>query len=154
MSTVISTFPTQESAEHAIQELRNKGFEKEISMVAKQDKTNQNKNNNNDGIMNGTSTGGAIGGLLGLAVGAGALAIPGLGPILAAGPIAGMLSGVATGGIAGGLVDYGIPAERGQYYEDKIKQGHMLVTVQCDQNRAQEAEQALRNAGGRDVETH
>ena len=67
--------------------------------------------------------------MAGLAVGAGALFIPGIGPLIAAGPIAGMLSGAAAGGIAGGLIDWGIPAEESHHYEEDVKQGKTLVAV-------------------------
>lgn len=158
--TVLATFGTRDAAERAVQELRNKGFEKEISIVAKDDKGGPRNNQYNapitggDPVMDGTTTGGVLGGLAGLALGAGALAIPGIGPLVAAGPIAGLLSGAATGGIAGGLVDWGIPKERGQFYEDKIKQGNILVTVRADDAKANNAMQTLRQYGASDVEMH
>lgn len=104
--------------------------------------------------MNGASTGGTVGALIGLAAGVGALAIPGIGPVLAAGPIAGLLSGAATGGIAGGLVDWGIPAERGRFYEDRVKQGNLMVAVRCEHGKIDEAAKILRDSGGKDVESH
>ncbi|GBF34032.1 hypothetical protein DCCM_3143 [Desulfocucumis palustris] len=159
-NTVLATFSTRDIAEQAIQELRNRGFKDDISIVTREDQKNDwvaqghAPATGGDTAMNGATTGGAIGGLIGLAAGIGALAIPGLGPVLAAGPITGLLSGAATGGIAGGLVDWGIPAERGRYYEDKVKQGNMLVTVRCERNKADEAAGILRAHGARDVETH
>ena len=159
--TVIATFADRNSAERAISDLRNKGYERDISLLAKDEKAGKgdaNKYNTNftggDPVMDGASTGGAVGGLLGLAVGAGALAIPGIGPLVAAGPIAGLLSGAATGVIAGGLADYGIPAERGRFYEDRIKQGDILVAVRCDEKKAEEASKVLSQFGGKDVEIH
>jgi uncharacterized membrane protein len=107
-----------------------------------------------DNVADGTATGGVIGGLAGLAVGAGALAIPGIGPLIAAGPIAGLLSGAATGGIAGGLIDWGIPQERGKFYEEKVKQGNILVSVRTSANRINDAADTLRRNGARDVEVH
>lgn len=157
MKTVLSTFPNRDAAEKAVAELRQKGFDKDISIVAKDD---QNRENNQyptmgtDSVSDGATTGGVLGGLAGLAMGAGALAIPGVGPLIAAGPIAGLLSGAATGGIAGGLVDYGIPQERSKYYEDKVKQGNILVSVRTDDNRINEAADTLRRFGAQDVETH
>jgi uncharacterized membrane protein len=150
--TVISTFPNKEAAERAVNTLRQQGYDKEISVIAKD---NEKQNNNEpDTLTDGTSTGGVLGGLAGLAVGAGALAIPGVGPIIAAGPIAGLLSGAAAGGIAGGLVDYGIPKERSEYYEDKVKQGHALVSVQAAPDKTQNAADVLRREGAQDVEVH
>jgi uncharacterized membrane protein len=158
--TVLATFPTRDSAERAIQELRNKGFDNEISVIGREDQKDNwvdNKhapNTGGDPVMNGATTGGTVGGLIGLAAGVGALAIPGIGPVLAAGPIAGLLSGAATGGIAGGLVDWGIPAERGRFYEDKVKQGNLMVTVRCDHGKIDEANKILHDFGGKDIETH
>jgi uncharacterized membrane protein len=150
--TVISTFPNKEAAERAVNTLRQQGYDKEISVIAKD---NEKQNNNEpDTLTDGTSTGGVLGGLAGLAVGAGALAIPGVGPIIAAGPIAGLLSGAAAGGIAGGLVDYGIPKERSEYYEGKVKQGHALVSVQAAPDKTQNAAEVLRREGAQDVEVH
>ncbi|MFZ5596665.1 MAG: hypothetical protein ACOY31_06595 [Bacillota bacterium] len=158
--TVIGSFSSRDSAERAINDLRSKGFERDISVLAKDDSGNKDAGNystqftGGDPISDGASTGGVIGGLVGLAAGAGALAIPGIGPILAAGPIAGLLSGAATGGITGGLADYGIPAERGRHFEDRIKRGDTLVTVKCDDKRAEEALRILKQYGGMDVEIH
>lgn len=156
--TVISTFGDRSSAERAVSALRDRGFDKDISIVAKDDRNERNNrnrdNSDNNSIMTGVSSGGAVGGLLGLAAGAGALVIPGIGPLLAAGPIAGALTGAATGGIAGGLIDFGIPSDRGRYYEDRIKQGNALVTVNCDDSKAEEASELLRQNGGSDVEIH
>lgn len=158
--TVIGTFESRDSAEKAINDLRSKGFEKNISVVAKDAKAEGDPDKYNtrftggDPVTDGASTGGVIGGLVGLAAGAGALAIPGLGPLLAAGPIAGLLSGAATGGIAGGLADFGIPSERGRFFEERVRQGRVLVSLRCDDARAEEASGILRTYGGQDVEVH
>ena len=106
MKTITAFFSSRDQAEHAVRELRNKGFDKEISVLAKgQEEGNNSGRTSNytggDSITNGTSSGAAIGGLAGLALGAGALAIPGFGPLIAAGPIAATLSGAATGGLPG-----------------------------------------------------
>lgn len=155
--TVICTFSSHDAAEKAVNELRRKGYNNEISIIAK-DKGEQNARGGEgtqpDTLTDGTSTGGVLGGLAGLAMGAGALAIPGVGPIIAAGPIAGMLSGAAAGGIAGGLIDFGIPQERSQYFEEKVKQGHVLVSVRADEQKTNEAADTLRRMGAQDVEVH
>ena len=157
MKTVLSTFADRQQAERAVDELRKKGFEKEISILARdnenkgQDQGAMGRGNN---ITGGTATGGVIGGLAGLAVGAGALAIPGIGPLIAAGPIAGMLSGAATGGVAGGLIDWGIPDERSKYYEGKVKEGRVLVSVHADDQKINDAEETLKRLGAQDVEVH
>lgn len=152
--TVVAAFSNRDQAERAVSALRSQGFEKEISIVAKDDRQ-QNSDmgfTGGDGVGDGVTTGGALGAVAGLAVGAGALAIPGLGPLLAAGPIAGMLSGAATGGLAGGLVDFGIPAGDSQQLEQEVKQGKALVAVKTD--RADEAAQTLRNNEGENVKVH
>jgi len=157
--TVIGVFNSREEAEKAVSDLRGKGFEKEISILAKDERENADTDRNSvmfggESITGGTATGGLLGGLAGLAVGAGALAIPGLGPIIAAGPIAGLLSGAATGGIAGGLVDWGIPEERGKYYEGKVKEGKIVAAVQAGDDKINSAADVLRANGAQDVETH
>lgn len=171
--TVVSLFGSREQAEKAIRELRNRGFEKEISVIAK-DEGKQTRGRDTeagqefagrgneanraafggDTLADGGATGGVLGGLAGLAMGAGALTIPGLGPIIAAGPIAGMLSGVAGGGIAGALVDWGIPQERGEFFEKEVRKGNVLVSVRSDDQKADEAAEVLRQHGGKDVESH
>ncbi|HZK19000.1 MAG TPA: hypothetical protein VFD15_06770 [Clostridia bacterium] len=169
--TVLGIFDNRQKAERAIKQLRERGFEKEISVIAKdeggnvrdtefaQDFTESDAQASEqmfggDDISDGSTTGGVLGGLAGLALGAGAIAIPGIGPIVAAGPIAGMLTGIAGGGVAGALVDLGIPEERGQFFEDRVKQGDVLVSVQSDSRKADEAEKLLEELGGSNVESH
>lgn len=159
--TVIGVFDSRNKAENAVNEMRNTGFtQNEISIVAK-DQGRQNRQGNDDdmdmgtgSLATGTTTGSVLGGLAGIAVGAGALAIPGLGPIVAAGPIAGLLSGAASGGIAGGLIDWGIPEERGRQYEEEVRQGKILAAVRADEKKIQDAANIFRKNGARDVETH
>lgn len=156
MKTVVGVFGSREQAERSISELRNKGYERDISLVAKDAAMGDSRSSmtGGDSISDGASTGGVLGGIAGLAIGAGALAIPGIGPIIAAGPIAGLLSGAATGGIAGGLVDWGIPEERGRYYEGKIKEGKIVATVRCDDAKLTDCSETLRKHGAFDVESH
>lgn len=159
MKTITGFFSSHNQAEKAINELRRQGFEKDISMVAKDQgrKTEDPMTANftgGDSVSDGAASGAAIGGLGGLALSAGALAIPGFGPLIAAGPIAALLSGAAAGGIAGGLADYGVPANKGREFEDRIKQGKMMVAAKADDAKAEQAAQALRQAGGENVEIH
>ena len=92
-----------------------------------------------EGATTGAVTGGAIGGTLGLLAGIGALAIPGLGPFIAAGPIMAALSGAAAGaaagGVAGALVGLGIPEYEAKVYEDRIKKGGYLVAVHVEDKK-------------------
>lgn len=155
--TVIGVFSGEDVARRAVEELRNSGFgTNEISIIAREGRQQgggATMGVNND-ISGGVTTGGVLGGLAGLAAGAGALAIPGLGPLIAAGPIAGLLSGAATGGIAGGLIDWGIPEQRGRYYEGKVREGKILATVRTEDDKVDKAAQILRKNGASDVETH
>ncbi len=89
-----------------------------------------------EGAVAGAGTGGVIGGALGWIAGIGALAIPGVGPFIAAGPIIGALSGAAVGatvgGIAGGLIGLGIPEIEAKRYEGKLKAGNILISVHTE----------------------
>jgi uncharacterized membrane protein len=109
-----------------------------------------------EGAVTGASAGSTVGGLLGLLVGMGALVIPGLGPLIAAGPILSALSGVAAGavvgGLAGGLVGMGIPEIEARSYEGKVRSGNILIAVHTENRQAQKAaEDVLRQAGAHDV---
>ena len=88
-----------------------------------------------EGTATGVATGGTIGGTLGLLAGIGALAIPGLGPFIAAGPIMGALAGLGVGGAVGGfvgaLVGMGIPEYEAKRYEGRVKDGGILLSVHC-----------------------
>ncbi|HHW03695.1 MAG TPA: hypothetical protein GXX35_12980 [Thermoanaerobacterales bacterium] len=168
VKTVIGVFDSKEQAEKAVSQMRNSGFDtNEISIVAKNGGDgNSGKPNANGGgdeddetlgmgtVADGTTTGGVLGGLAGLALGAGALAVPGMGPIIAAGPIAGLISGAATGGVAGGLIDWGIPEERGRYYEGEVKKGKILAAVRAHEQKVGNAATIMRKNGAKDVETH
>lgn len=89
-----------------------------------------------EGAVTGAGTGGVIGGALGWVVGIGALAIPGVGPFIAAGPIIAALSGAAAGaavgGITGGLIGLGIPELEAKRYDGKIKKGNLLISVHTE----------------------
>jgi hypothetical protein len=89
-----------------------------------------------EGVAVGGGTGGVVGGALGWIAGIGALAIPGVGPFIAAGPIIAALSGAAIGaaigGVAGGLIGLGIPEIEAKRYEGKLKQGNILISVHAE----------------------
>jgi hypothetical protein len=109
-----------------------------------------------EGAATGAGTGGILGGTLGWLVGIGALAIPGLGPFIAAGPIMAALSGAAAGaalgGIAGALIGLGIPEYEAKRYEGKIREGHVLISVHTDdRTERSRAKEILERAGAQDV---
>lgn len=95
-----------------------------------------------EGAATGATTGGVVGGVLGLLTGIGALAIPGAGPFIAAGPILAALSGLgigaATGGIVGGLIGLGIPEYEAKVYDDKLKGGNYLISVHAEDGREED----------------
>ena len=109
-----------------------------------------------EGAVTGAATGGVLGGALGLLVGIGALAIPGVGPLIAAGPLLAALSGAAAGAtvgvITGGLIGLGIPELEAKRYENRLAEGYILISVLTetgdDVNRAKEV---LNNAGAEDI---
>ncbi len=167
MSKIIGTFSSRDSAESCIRELRNSGFDNNrISLVAKGDGAQgqgQGRGNRSGGATTmgigpsaatGVTTGGVLGGVAGLLAGLGALTIPGLGPIVAAGPLAATLTGAVGGGLVGGLVDMGIPEERSQYFESKVREGRILAVVDADSGKVDQAARTMRDFGASDVETH
>ncbi len=111
-----------------------------------------------EGAVTGASAGGVLGGALGLLAGIGALAIPGLGPFIAAGPIMATLSGAAAGatvgGLAGALVGMGIPELEAKRYEGKIKNGNILLAMHTEDGDEQKlAKQILEDGGAEDIAT-
>ena len=171
-TTVVGVFKSRNDAEKAVNDLEKKGFSKnEISVITKDQGQGGRGGEGGQGgrggmtmttgssythqnIGDGVTTGGAIGGLAGLLAGAGALAIPGIGPLLAAGPIAGALTGAVTGGVAGGLIDFGIPPESGRKYEEKVREGEIVCLVKSSSDKVDEAAEIFRRNGATDVETH
>jgi hypothetical protein len=103
----------------------------------------------------GAAAGGAIGALSGFLIGLGIVALPGLGPIVAAGPIAAALAGTAigaaTGGLTGALVDAGVPEEYAGAYASHVERGHVLVTVRADAVPAKEIREIMVHSGALNV---
>jgi uncharacterized protein YcfJ len=109
-----------------------------------------------EGAIAGAGTGGVVGGTLGLLAGIGALAIPGLGPFIAAGPLLAALSGAAAGatvgGVAGALIGMGIPEIEAKRYEGKIKGGNILISVHVETTEEMKrAEQIFKAARAEDI---
>jgi hypothetical protein len=109
-----------------------------------------------EGTATGAGVGGIVGGTLGLLAGFGALAIPGVSPLIAAGPIISALAGVGAGGtvggLVGGLVGMGIPEYEAQCYEGRVKAGGILVSVHCDSStEVSRAKDILKATGADDI---
>lgn len=151
---IVGVFENEREASLAIQNLQERGFTSdEISVVAKDrndlraidDETGTKAP---EGLAAGAATGGVLGGVTGLLAGVGALAIPGIGPILAAGPlaaaIAGMAVGAGAGGLVGGLVGLGIPENEAEEYQEYLNQGNILVLVDED-NRSRDVYNSFRD---------
>ncbi len=160
--TVVGVFRSRDNAERAVEELRSAGWDRDISILAREEGREGRKGRGGDDrarmkdqdLSEGVATGGVLGGLAGLAASAGLMTIPGVGPVLAAGPIATTLTGVVTGGLAGGLVDYGIPAEDGREYEEEVKRGRILTMIRTEERRASDVERILRERGADRVRSH
>jgi hypothetical protein len=109
-----------------------------------------------EGTATGVTAGGAIGGTLGLLAGIGSLAIPGVGPFIAAGPIMGALAGLGVGGAVGGmvgaLVGMGIPEYEAKRYEGRVKDGGVLLSIHCDGSHdVSRAKDLLKQTGADDI---
>lgn len=161
-TAVFGIFTSRNTAERAVDELLAAGYRSDdISVLAPDQRTTKElateKNTKApEAATTGAVAGGAVGGTLGLLAGIGSLAIPGLGPFIAAGPImgalAGMGAGAAAGGVIGALVGMGIPEYEAKRYEGRVKNGGILVSVHCDNSEwVSRAKDILEQAGGEDI---
>jgi len=162
MSKIIScTVPTSAKAEEVVSRLQSAGFaNSEISVLFAQGSTShlelEKHTKAPEGAVAGGATVGVIGGVLGWLVGIGSLAIPGLGPFIAAGPIMAALGGVAAGTVAGGLigslVGLGIPEMEAKHYESRLKEGHALISVHTgDEEEIKKAKDIFKDCGGEEI---
>ncbi|MEK4661480.1 general stress protein [Priestia sp. FSL H7-0729] len=136
---IVGVFNTEREASQAIEGLKAQGFTSDEISVVTQDRDElkaireETGTKAPEGVAAGAATGGVLGGVAGLLAGIGALAIPGIGPILAAGPIAAAFTGAAVGagagGLVGGLVGLGIPEEDAKQYEEYVQNGKILLLV-------------------------
>lgn len=155
MATIVSgVFATPSMAQIAVERLVNLGVPSgDISMIAREVErvTEPVVVDSTSATASGMATGGVFGGLAGLLVGLGTLAIPGVGPVLAAGPLLGALGGAAigaaTGGLLGSLVDLGIPEEVATTYVTEVERGQVLVTVHTDEATPTQVREVLAGAG-------
>jgi hypothetical protein len=141
-TAVFGLFRTRHAVENAIDVLRANGFRlSDISVLFPQNVGNKELAHEKgtkapEGAVGGASAGGLLGGTLGLLAGIGVLAIPGLGPFIAAGPIMAALAGIGAGGVVGGmvgaLVGMGIPEYEAKRYEGFVRKGGILMSVHTD----------------------
>ncbi|MCU1337206.1 MAG: Succinyl-CoA ligase [ADP-forming] beta chain [Bryobacterales bacterium] len=161
-TAVFGIYRGRAQAEQAIERLTSAGFStNDISvLMSDEHSTKEFAHEKNtkapEGAAAGAATGGVIGGALGLLAGIGALSIPGVGPLIAAGPImaalAGMGAGGAVGGLVGALVGMGIPEYEAKRYEGRIKEGGILVSVHCEtSDEVSRAKEILEQTGAQDI---
>jgi hypothetical protein len=161
-TAVFGIFRDRVHVERAIDGLIENGFRSEdISVLLPQNEGAKDlaavkRTKAPEGTTTGVVAGGVVGGTLGLLAGIGALAIPGLGPFIAAGPIVGTLAGIGSGGVVGGvigaLVGLGIPEYEAKRYEGMIREGKVLLSVHCDNSDwVERAKDVLEEVGAQDI---
>ena len=161
---VFCIVPGYTQALRVVEDLRAAGFANDDISVLLPDKTgtrdfaHEHHTKAPEGATVGAGTGGVLGGTMGLLAGIGTLAIPGLGPFVAAGPLMAALSGAAVGaavgGLAGTLIGLGIPEFEAKRYEGKIRGGNVLLSVHVgDTSESKLAKEIFENAGAEDVST-
>lgn len=157
-------YPDQVTVGEAVDALKRSGFRNtDISVlfpenVGNKDFAHEKHTKAPEGAVAGASTGAIIGGALGWLIGIGALAIPGIGPFIAAGPIMAALSGIGAGGAVGGftgaLIGIGIPEYEAKRYEGRIRNGGILLSVHCDNSDwVKRAKEILVATGANDIST-
>lgn len=161
-TAVFGIFRDTVSVGGALQALRTAGFRNaDVSVLIPENAGTRDFVHHKDtkapeGATTGAASGAVIGGVLGWLAGIGALAIPGIGPFIAAGPIMGMLAGAGAAGVAGGvvgsLVGMGIPEYEAKRYEGHVKSGGILMSVHCGSSElVSRAKRILEETGGEDV---
>jgi hypothetical protein len=160
--SVFGIYTSRENAENAVDRLVTSGFRQENISVLLQDKADtkdfahEKHTKAPEGAATGAVAGGVIGGALGLLAHIGVLAIPGLGPLIAVGPIIAALTGIGSGGVLGGiigaLVGIGIPEYEAKRYEGRIREGGILLSVHCDNaDGIVKAKDVLKQTGADDI---
>ena len=159
---VFGIYPDVDAAERAVDTLVRERFaNNDISVLVPDNQSSKEfahkkQTKAPEGTATGAATGGTIGGTLGLLAGIGALAIPGVGPFIAAGPIMATLAGIgvggAVGGLVGALVGMGIPEYEAKRYESRVKDGGVLLSVHCaTSNDVTRAKELLKRTGADDI---
>lgn len=153
---------TQTQAEAIVDQLKMAGFSYDDISVLFPDKqgskdfAHEHHTKAPEGAAAGAGAGGVVGGTLGLLAGIGSLAIPGVGPFIAAGPIMAALSGAAVGaavgGLTGALIGLGIPEYEAKRYEGKIRKGNILISVHTeDSNEASRVKEIFEQNNAEDI---
>jgi hypothetical protein len=161
-TAVFGIYQNKVQAERTLEDLLSAGFTNDdVSVLLPDNKGSKDFAHEKgtkapEGAAAGVTTGGAIGGTLGLLAGIGVLAIPGVGPFIAAGPImaalAGLGAGGAVGGLIGALVGMGIPEYEAKRYEGHVKAGGVLLSVHCDTSeQVTRAKDLLKHTGAQDI---
>src|SRR5271165_3316968 len=161
-TSVLGIYRTQDELANAVEALRLAGYRNaDISALlpenqGSKDFAHEKNTKAPEGASAGAASGVVLGGALGWLVGIGALAIPGLGPFIAAGPIMAALAGAgvggAVGGLTGALIGMGIPEYEAKRYEGRVKSGGILLSVHCDSSDwTKRAKEILESTGAEDV---
>ena len=174
--TIVGSFDSFEEAQNVLRDLQQKGYARDDISVIANNATGQYSSQYGGegqlpsegsgagssvseagaGTATGAAAGGVLGGAAGLVVGLMGLAIPGIGPIVAAGPIAAALAGAGVGAVAGGLIGgltgVGVSEDDASYYAESVKRGGTLVTVRAEDSRADDAASVMRDHGAVDIE--
>lgn len=161
-TAVFGIYSDRERVEECVQALRDRNFRVEdISILfpeneGSKDFAHVKATKAPEGATAGAATGAVFGGVLGWLAGIGAIAIPGIGPFIAAGPIMAALAGAGLGGTVGGLtgslVGMGIPEYEAKRYEGRIRKGGYLLSVHCDDSQwVSKAKGILRDTGAEDI---
>src|SRR5450432_3100915 len=161
-TAVFGVYTTRDQVEAAVDQMKQEGFRNaDISVLFPKNEGTKDfafakDTKAPEGATTGAASGALLGGALGWLVGIGALAIPGLGPFIAAGPIMGMLAGAgaggAVGGIAGSLIGLGIPEYEAKRYEGRVKSGGILLSVHCDSGEWEKrAKNIMERTGADDI---
>lgn len=168
--TVVGLFDTAGEAEQVVRALVDSGFNRnEISVIANDARGEHGRahevgTSRGDAVAEGAGAGAVggtvLGGAVGLLVGVGLLTIPGIGPVLAAGPLAAALGstalgagiGAAAGGLVGSLVGAGVPESQANYYAEGVRRGGTLVSIRADEGMAERAYQVMQRFGAVDID--
>lgn len=161
-TAVFGIYPTRESVEAAVAELQTEGFRAtDISILVPQnigskDLAHERATKAPEGAATGAGSGAVIGGTLGWLASIGALAVPGIGPLIAAGPIVAALAGAgavgAIGGITGALIGLGIPEYEAKRYEGRVRKGGVLLSVHADDAEwVKKSKAVLERTGAEDI---